>query len=55
MDAANRPEEKLQTFAGRQYSKQVASLKMPSVIPPSTKKMDAAMQLRRYELEQKLF
>ena len=59
MDAQNRPEEKLQTFKGVQYKKEIASLKKPAdphfQNPPSTLKMDALMQKRRLELENKMY
>lgn len=55
MDAANRPEEKLMTFAAKQYQTEIVSLKKPAVLPPSTKKTEAARELRRTELEHKLY
>jgi RecG-like helicase len=55
MDAANRPEEKLMTFAAKWYKKEIESLKQPAVNPPSTLKNDAAMEKRRQELEFKLY
>jgi hypothetical protein len=54
MDHENRPAEKLHTFAAKQYNREIESLKKPAVLPPSTKKTEAALLKRRQELELKL-
>ena len=55
MDDANRPEEKLMSFAARKYMEEIKSLRKPAVNPPSTKKTEAAKEKRRQELEFKLW
>ena len=47
MDAANRPDEKLMSFAAKKYKKEIESLKQPAVNPPSTLKTEAALEKRR--------
>jgi hypothetical protein len=54
MDAANRPEEKLMTFKVKQARQEIAALKQPNHLAPSTMKYDALIEKRRIELEQKL-
>lgn len=54
MNAANRHEEKLMTFKVRQIREEIASLKQPNKVAPSTLKFDAQVERRRRELEKKL-